>query len=326
MPTIKDVAKKAGVGIGTVSRVLNKSGSVSAATRAKIEAVILEMGYSPNEIARSMIKQKSRLIAFVVPHSNHMFFSELIYYVEQELYQHGFKLMVCNSGSTKEKELELIQMLRNNRVDGLIFLTSNDIESEIPKGYPIVSFDRRFQGIPYVASDNYEGGRLAAKTLLQSGAKRLLFIGDDAQGELSNINTEVSKRRVGFKTYCDEVGFQHYKMVEYPQGDMFIPVNYIRDVVLNHLDYDGIFAISDQLAYEVMKILKEASCSVPEDIKVIGYDGIKFATNLGLKITTIEQPIVDLAKAMVESLINQINKIESPDVILPIRLQLGDTT
>jgi DNA-binding LacI/PurR family transcriptional regulator len=115
-------------------------------------------------------------------------------------------------------------------------------------------------------------------------------------------------------------------MVEYPQGDLFIPVHYIRNVVLEHLEFDGIFAISDQLAYEVLKILQEAQRKVPHDIKLCGYDGIKATTNFGLSLTTIEQPVVDLAKAMVTSLLNQINKMESPDMILPVRLQLGDTT
>ncbi len=325
MSNIKDVAKKAGVGIATVSRVVNKTGPVKKETREKIEAVIIELGYKPNEIARSMIKQKTKMVAFVVPHSNHIFFSELIYYVDLALLGHGYKLMVCNSGSSRERELELITMLTNNRVDGLIFLTSNDIEGYLPKGYPIVSFDRRFKDVPFVASDNYEGGRLAAKTLIDSGAKRLLFIGDDAQGELSQITTEVSKRRRGFVDYLNQVGHMDYKIIEYPQGDLFIPKNYIHETILKHLDYDGIFAISDQLAYEIIMSLKSSHIKIPKDIKIIGYDGIEGAINTGISLTSIAQPIELLAQSMVDSLMDMVEKKVVSDKILPVSLKRGES-
>lgn len=326
MPNIKDVAARAGVGIATVSRVVNGTGPVKKETREKIERVIKELGYKPNEIARSMINQKTKMIAFVVPHSNHVFFSELIYHVDHALSKYGMKLMVCNSGSHRERELELITMLTNNRVDGVIFLTSNDIEEFLPRGYPIVSFDRRFDGIPYVASDNYEGGRLAAKTLLESGAKKLLFIGDDAQGELSQISTEVSKRRKGFIDYLKEVNHTDYKIIEYPQGDLFLPKNYIHNTMAQHLDYDGIFAISDQLAHELVLVLKSYKVRIPEDIKLVGYDGIDGAINTGISITSIAQPMAELSEALVDSLMKMIAGKPVEPTILPIQLKPGDST
>ncbi len=326
MPNIKDVAKRAGVGIATVSRVVNGTGPVKKETREKIEQVIKELGYKPNEIARSMINQKTKMIAFVVPHSNHVFFSELIYHVDHALSRYGMKLMVCNSGSHRERELELITMLTNNRVDGLIFLTSNDIENYLPKGYPIVSFDRRFDGIPFVASDNYEGGRLAAKTLLESGAEKLLFIGDDAQGELSQISTEVSKRRKGFIDYLKEVQHSNYKIIEYPQGDLFLPKNYIHDTIVKHLDYDGIFAISDQLAHEIILVLNEHHIAIPTTTKIVGYDGIEGAINTGITITSIAQPIAELSEALVETLMKMIAGKPVESTILPIALKPGDST
>ncbi|MFP4287241.1 MAG: LacI family DNA-binding transcriptional regulator [Candidatus Izemoplasmataceae bacterium] len=325
MANIKEVAKKAGVGIATVSRVINNSGYVKKETREKIEKVIKEVGYIPNEIARSMTKQQTKIVAFVLPHSNHIFFSELLYFVEKKLYEHGYKLMVCNSGSNREKELDYVGMLKNNRVDGLIFLTSNDIEHYLNPKWPIVSFDRHFDHIPFVASDNYNGGRMAAEILLSKNPKSLLFIGDDAQGELSHITTEVSKRRIGFIDYLNEHNFKNYRIIEYPQGDLFIPVDYINTLVEENQDVDGIFAISDMLAHVVIQKLHDLGKDVPKDVKVIGYDGVKSYLNLGPNITSIGQPVESLASALVENVIAQIYNQDVQTKILPISYVPGDT-
>lgn len=325
MANIKEVAKRAGVGIATVSRVINNSGYVKKETREKIEQVIDELGYVPNEIARSMTRQRTRIVAFVLPHSNHVFFSELLYHVENNLYDYGYKLMVCNSASNRHKEIDYINMLKNNRVDGIIFLTSNDIESYLRPHWPIVSFDRHFQNIPFVASDNYAGGRLAAEALLRQNPQTLLFIGDDAQGELSRITTEVSKRRLGFVDALEEAGFKNYRIIEYPQGDAFIPVPYIHELIHQHQDVDGIFAISDMLAQYVVEALEKAGRKVPDDVKVIGYDGVRGYLNMGKQMTSVGQPITALAGALVECIMKQIEGKPVDSVVLPINYVAGDT-
>lgn len=323
MATIKDVAKKAGVGIATVSRVINHQPRVKEETRLKVEAVIRELGYTPNELARSMTKQRSGIIGFVVPYSHHIFFASLIYHLENALSHLNYKLMVCNSGSDAQKEIELIGMLKNQRVDGIVFLTSNDVENAIPKDYPVISFDRRFEGIPYVTTDNYKGGQMAAKALLEAGAQKLLFIGDDAQGELSRITTEVSKRRKGFVDYLDQKGFKNYKVIEYPQGDLFIPKNFIREIVKCHQDYDGIFAISDELGYTLIQLYQELGKKIPKDIKIISFDGIEGPFfNLG-GLTAIQQPIEAIGFHIAANITAMIEGEAVSDVVLPVILRKG---
>ena len=325
MANIKDVAQKAGVGIATVSRVINNSGYVKKETRERIEKIIKDIGYVPNEIARSMTKQKTNIVAFVLPNSSHIFFSKLLFHVENELYERGYKLMVCNSASNIDKELEYISMLKKNRVDGIIFLTSSDIEKHLNPSLPIVSFDRHFKNIPFIASDNYHGGRLAAKLLLQTKPKKMLFIGDDAQGELSSITTEVSKRRIGFSDYLNEHGYTNYKIIEYPQGSSFIPVDYIHNLIGDNLDCDGIFAISDILAHIVIETLQSHGKRVPEDVRVIGYDGVESYLNLGKKISSIAQPVEALAKAMCKGILKRIHGQSVQSLILPVTYKSGDT-
>lgn len=325
MATIKDVAHYAGVGIATVSRVINNHPSVHPDTKEKVLKAIAALNYIPNQIARNMTAQRSGIIAFVVPFSYHLFFSEMIFHVEQALAQHNLRLMVCNSGADARQELDLLGMLAKNQVDGIIFLTSNNIEHLIDPSKPLISFDRRLKDVPYVSSDNFEGGRLAAQTLLNAGATKLLFIGDDAQGELSSITTEVSKRRQGFKAYLDDVGFTNYSIVEYPQGDMFIPKSFIETMIESHSDVDGIFTISDELAHFVIKILNKHGKEVPRDIKLIGYDGTENPFMDIAPITSIRQPVEAMAQYIVAQLIQRLSGTPIQSKIFPVSLRPGKT-
>ncbi|NLM14123.1 MAG: LacI family transcriptional regulator, partial [Epulopiscium sp.] len=112
MASIKDVAKLAGVGVGTVSRVINNNKSVSDATREKVKWAIEQLDYVPNEVARNFKKQSSQLVGMMIPTIAHPYFSKLVFYVESELYKHGYKLLICNSETEKEKELQYIEMLK----------------------------------------------------------------------------------------------------------------------------------------------------------------------------------------------------------------------
>ena len=325
MASIRDVAKIAGVGLGTVSRVINQSSSVNEETRQKVLKVIEELGYVPNELARNMSKQKTNIIAFILPHSNHSFFSEITYYVERKLYALGYKLMICNSGSDREKELDFIHMLRKNLVDGIIFLTNNPIDPLIDPKLPIVSFDRQFKGVPFVTSDNYTGGRIAATKLLEKNPKKLVFIGNDAQAMHSPIQTTISQRRIGFLDVLHENQFENVVILEYPKGDFFIPVDYINQIITEHADADGIFAISDMLAGVVIQQLQRLGKKVPGDVSVMGYDGVKNYWNTSYEITSIRQPIEDIAEALVKMIIARIHGESCEHVILPVSFVEGNT-
>lgn len=325
MANIKDVAKIAGVGIATVSRVINDSGYVKKETREKVEKVIKEVNYIPNEIARSMTKQRNNIVAFILPNSAYLFFGELLYYVEEELYKHGYKVMLCNSSEKLEKEIVYLEMLKNNRVDAVIILTNNDVEPYLDKSLPIISFDRRFEGIPFVASDNYAGGVLAAKKLVESGCKKFMFIGDDAQGDHTEVHTEVTKRRLGFNEYLNSVGINDVLNVEYPLGNYMIGKDVIHDVLVKYNEVDGIFAISDAAAFAIVNELEEIGKEVPKDVKVIGFDGGRSFLNFGRKITSIGQSPELIAEAISGSILNYYNKKKVEDKLVPIYFSNGDT-
>ncbi len=325
MPSIKDVAKKAGVGIATVSRVINNSGYVKKETRKKVEEVIKEISYVPNEIARSMTKQKTKIVAFVLPNSTHLFFGELLYHVEKELFDYGYKVLICNSSEMIEKEIVYLDMLKNNRVDALILLTNNDIEKYIDKSLSIISFDRKFESVPFVASDNYQGGVMAAKKLIELGCKNMMFIGDDAQGDTTLVTTEVTNRRLGFMNYLDSQGFSNVVNIEYPLGNYIdIPIE-IHKIIRKNSAVDGIFTISDAVACEVIIELEKQGRRVPEDIKVIGFDGGRSFLNLGKKITSVGQSPELIAKALRESIIQFNDKTIVDNKIIPVYFSQGET-
>lgn len=327
MSSIKDVAFKAGVGIATVSRVINQSGYVKQETKERIEKVIKELGFKPNEIARSMTQQKNHIVAFILPNTKHLFFGELLYEVESALYEKNYKLMVCNSSERIEKELSYIEMLKTNRVDSMILLTNNDIAHLLDKKYRIISFDRIFDDIPCVASDNYEGGRLAALHLIERGAKKFMFIGDDQQGSDNIVKTEVSKRRLAFIETLKLKGFHHVIEIEYPLGNYIDIPDDVQQQVLLHKDVDGIFCISDAVAASVIKTLELAGKHVPRDVKVMGYDGGRSFLNLGKTITSIDQQPHLTAKAIVDIIEHYYkNTTIEPFQITPVKLVIGETT
>ena len=325
MASIIDVAKKAGVGIATVSRVINNSGYVKKETRDKIEKVIEEIGYVPNEIARSMTLQKNNIVAFILPNTTHLFFGELLYFVEEELFKSGYKMMLCNSSERLEKEIAYIDLLKKNRVDAIILLTNNDVEPYLDKTLPILSFDRKFDDLPFVASDNYHGGVLAARHLIKKQCRNIVFIGDDAQGVNTKVQTEVSKRRLGFLDELKRHQITNVLNIEYPLGNYIYIPEYVTEIIDAHPEIDGIFCISDSVAAVVIRHLEKIGKRVPEDVKVIGFDGGRSFNNLGKRITSIGQSPKLIAEAISQVIHNYYDKKTVSSVIVPIYFQEGDT-
>ena len=170
MATMKDVAALAKVGVGTVSRVLNSSGSVKESTRRKVEAAMKELNYIPNAYARGLKMNKTNTVALIIPTIWHPFFSEFAYYVESNLAEHKYKMLLCNSDVSSDKELEYIQMVQENKVDGIIGITYSDLDNFVSSHLPFVTIDRHFkEETVCVTSDNFHAGQLAVEKLVEKG-------------------------------------------------------------------------------------------------------------------------------------------------------------
>ncbi|AZK45763.1 LacI family DNA-binding transcriptional regulator [Paenibacillus lentus] len=322
MSSIKDVAKLAGVAVGTVSRVINNSGAVSPATRKKVEKAIQELNYIPNEIARNFKMRKSKMVALLLPSIWHPFFSELAYYIEDELDREGFKLMLCNSGGKPEKELYYLEMLQQNKVAGIVGITYNDIEDNVSNDIPIVSIDRHFnKNITCVTSDNYEGGRLALRELVKAGARKPAYL-----GSVTSVFSETMNRREGFIDEAKKLGVDY---IVYEKPDPVVDDDaYFGDFLKNHRDVDGIFAITDMFAAKYIERAGREGIRVPDDVKVIGYDGIQDHPYFHPILSTIRQPVEEMARMTIRLLYKKIEGevLDREVYLLPVKFRQGETT
>lgn len=326
MASIKEVADLAGVAVGTVSRVINNHPAVKQETREKVLAAIQQIQYVPNEVARNFKMQKSMMIAFLLPTIRHPFFSELAYYIEDELDQHDYKLILCNSKWKPEKELYYFDILNQNKVAGIIAITYNDIEHRVSKEIPLVSIDRHFKDeISCVTSDNYDGGRIALQELCKAGAKCVAYIGYLT----TSIHGEVDLRKTGFMDEAKKLGIPQtiYEVPDIDNGqldsylDRFFTSEEFKGV-------DGVFVNGDLLAAQYIKRAGEHGVRVPEDVRVIGYDGIQRDDLFHPFLSTIRQPVEEMARTAVRLLIKKIEGEELHKDLyrLPVEFRKGETT
>lgn len=286
MATMKDVAKRAGVGVGTVSRVINNSGAVSSKTYQIVMDAIKELDYVPNEMARSLKTKGNKIVAIFLPRIYDPFFAELVFHIEDELDLHGYKLMVCNNEGNIEKELDYINMLRQKKVEGIIGISGSEMNEHIDPSMPIVTIDRHlFPKMTVIASDNFNGGKIATTKLIEDGRKTLAFIGHTNQ----NVVSEWQKRKDGFIQVCEENNLEYTLIL---RDDPIDDYEEVVDALYKQLpNVDGIFAGYDLLALKVIKVLNSRSIKVPEDISLVGFDGVNLFDLIHPRVSTIVQPI-----------------------------------
>lgn len=322
MATMKDVAQRAGVGVGTVSRVINRVPGVKESTLIKVNQAIKELNYIPDEYARGLKTKSSRTIALILPSVWYPFFSEFAYYVEKRLDKENYKLLLCNSNGNPAEEAKYIKMLKQNKIDAIIAITYSDIEQYIYSNIPFVSLDRYFdKKVSYVTSDNYEGGKLAARKLLEHGARSLAYVGSH-----SKYPNGTMLRRAGFRDYLENIGIDYKEIfLQEPVND-FTP--YILEMLKVHPKIDGIFCHTDSLLLKLRKILNQYGYRVPEDIQLIGFDGMNLSSDLPLGISTIAQPVEQLANGAVDLVLRKIAdpSLKNEAKMYPVRYVDGNTT
>lgn len=318
--TMKDVAALAGVGVGTVSRVINGV-KVKDATKQKVEAAIAELAYEPDEYARALKTNRSNSIALILPTIWHPFFSEFAYYVEEKLSERHYKLYICNADGDPEKEHEYIQMVKQNKVDGIIGITYSDVDKYVSSNLPFVSIDRHFsEDVTYVTADNYFGGMMAAEELIKHGCQQLAYIGGHSPYPNETIN-----RREGFFNYCKENNIS-YKVLDMPE-----PINDLEQQVttfmLKNPEIDGLFTVNDFMGLNVMDSLEKINLIAPDDYQLIGFDGIRMAFERPFVLSSIAQPVELMAAAAVESILKKIQGEEvAKRIVLPVKFVPNGTT
>lgn len=320
-PTIKEVALKAGVGVGTVSRVLNNSSQISEKTRNKVLKAIEELNYVPNVAGKRLSQSRSNVIAVIVPVINHPYFAKLIEELELEADLKGYTLLVASSQRRIEKEKDILKRLAQNEADGAIFVTHYEHDPKEFKNLAIVSIDRHLSDdIPIVTSNNYEATKEGVNYLIKEGCKKIAFIGTKP-----NQASEVSLREKAYIDVMKENNLEPIvfnKSINHGQEEALID-----ELFASHPDFDGVFVSGCILANVFYNKLKEKGIDLPNKVQMISYDG-DFSIDNKTHITTLEQPINLMAKRCVELLIELIENQKPTQKInkYDCRFLKGETT
>ena len=325
MATIVDVARLAGVTPTTVSRVINNRGYISEKTKKRVQEAMDELGYQPNEIARSLTKQKSNTIGVIVPHISHPYFAKLISNLENEAAKKDYKIILCNSKEKAEKEKQYLDMCKSNRVAGIIICSGNVESNKINTGgIPVVLLEKNFEeGKLGIQCDNYQGGKLVTEHLIECGCKKILHLSGVIDEEMPADNREKAFIDVCSKNEI-EYFIKKYDIDTYNQMNYY---DYIK-AALNEIEgVDGIFASSDLIAAQVIQVCNEIKIRIPEDIKLVGFDDVDISQLTTPRITTVHQPIKEMARLSIELIDAKYNNIEvNEKTILPIKLIIRDST
>lgn len=317
-PTIRDVAKKAGVSVATVSRVMNNKGYLSDTIKKQVQAAMDELGYVPNQIARSFFKKKTNSIGVIIPTITNPFFGELVYHIERYAEEMGIKVFLCNSLDDPAIEKRYLNMLLENQVDGIIVGAHNEeLDEYATPNIPIVAVERFLANkrIATVCSDNYEGGRLATEYLLEKGCRQLIcFAGKFRE------NYPANDRRVAFEERAGAACVPH-QIMDVNSFDRRAMEEVIAKNLSAHPEIDGIFATDDVIATAVMRVLQEQGKQVHQEVQLIGFDGTEMLRGLFPDLVTVCQPIDQLAKYAVSSLHALIQGEQIPKmIVLPVSL------
>lgn len=323
MASIREVAKRAGVSPATVSRVINGTARVDEEKRERVEKAIEETGFRPNELARALYRKSSKIIGVIVPDIENPFFSELAKAIEKEAYEQEYRILLCNSDDQKEKELANLQMLAQLQADGVILMTNTGEKSQSYEAVsmPIVFVDRRLDEMgqtSVIEADHYAGGKLAAEHLIACGCRKITCI--RGPQELSSGK----KRYEGYREVCRQ----------YSMKERFVDSTYkyedgakaAEEVLRRYPDTDGIIACNDMTAVSVYKVLQKRGYRVPDDIQIIGFDGVKFGRFLTPELTTVAQPIKEMGKCAVQMILGTVKELpRDREMKFPVMLIKGET-
>ncbi|MGJ4063895.1 LacI family DNA-binding transcriptional regulator [Limosilactobacillus mucosae] len=321
-PKLEDVAAAAGVSKTTVSRVLNHRGYLSEKTIAKVQKAMQELDYRPNIIARQLYKQRTDLVGMIFPTVDNPFFSQLEAEMERQLYRNGYKVLIGNSQNDPAKEENYLQQLLTHQVDGLIVGTQNrGLIGYQHANLPVVAIDQVVgKNIPVVSSDNYQGGLLATQRLLDDGCRHIIH----TNGPLG-LDTPTQKRREAYEHLMTK---NNLPAITYHLDFNISTIDkerVFRRIFEEHPEVDGIFAANDTDASTIINLASEYGKRIPEDLKIVGYDGSNVTQLLLPGLTTIQQPIDEMADLAVQLLQARINGQNVKSVVLPVTIWNGKT-
>lgn len=321
MATMRDIAKKAGVGVGTVSRALSDTGYTAKATRDKILAAADEMGYDYESSVRA--PAKTATVAVTLPLLQHPFFAKMADAVELELRQKGCRCLFFNNFNAGSCQTELLSLLEDGLISGLIALDDPPPDFSGRRGRPIVAMDRNWgEDVPLIHSDHVQGGRIAAEAFLKSGCRKVIqFMG-------GNFTTNFNPRHVVLEQILRDNGCQ-VTSVHTPWN--FMGYSYDRSVIHDYWnvirEMDGCMT-NDIAALSCLSTALEMGLSVPEQLRIIAYDGTELTSLCQPALSAVEQDCTALAKVCVDRLMELLDgtSVTEMQTLVPVIWKKRGTT
>jgi DNA-binding LacI/PurR family transcriptional regulator len=313
--TIAEVAARAGVGAGTVSRVLNGSPKVSETTRAKVLATIAELGYRPNPLAQGLSRGRCRTLGVVVPYFTTPSPVERLRGVAAALDGGQHDLVIFNIESVAHRDDFLGTLDRRDRADGLLLMSfpppADDLARIVDAGVPVVLVDAASTTRPVssVVVDDIAGGRMATEHLLALGHERIAFIGGDPDEPLGF--TSADEREIGFRQAMADAGAEvDEELVRYGTHAREVAVAIAKDLLRHPHPPTAIFATADVQALGVIEAARSLGVSVPDQLSIIGFDDIELSAYVGL--TTVRQPLFESGRLATALLLETLSGDAAP--------------
>lgn len=329
MTTIREVAESAGVSYATVSHVINNTRVVSPETRERVLAAMSALNYRPNALARSLRKGTTNTIGLVLPDSANPFFAEISRSIEDEAFNKGYSVFLCNTELDIQRELFYVDVLSKKQVDGIIFVAAGDqadsLDFLLRQNMPVVMIDRNVPNVEVdaVLPDHQLGGFLATQHLLSLGHERIACIAGP-----SSI-TPSAERITGYRNALEQAGVRYDESLVI-RGDYHAQSG--MDITNSLLKMDprptAIFALNDLMALGALRAAAEAGCRVPRDLAVVGYDDLELSQFTNPPLTTIAQPKNEIGKQAVNLLVSRMfQKERAPSrLVLPPELIIRRST
>ncbi len=319
MVTIKDIAREVGVSPSTVSRALSDSPLISETTRQNVKEVAQRLGYERNELARGLVKGSSGAVGLVVPDITNPFFSDIAQGVGEVAHRFGYGVMLCDTAGEANRESDYIRLLRRKRVDGLI-LTSATINDPYLKDLaktrtPFILVSRLCRSVdaPHVVVDDRVGARLAVEHLINLGHRHIGFIGGPADVQSSR------DRMVGYREALQEHGLaEKEKWMGFSDFTQAAGRKAGRQMLSLPERPSAIFAANDMIALGVLEVAEEMGFLIPDDLSLVGYNDISYASLPRIQMTTVAQPTFEMGKIATEWLLS----VLSMEEILPLHRTL----
>ena len=324
MKSIREVAKLAGVSPATVSRVMNGTAKVDPEKKERVLRVIEETGFVPNEVARSLYRKSAKLIGLVIPSLQNPYFTQMAGYITESAERSGYRVFLCNVGSDPAKILNAVQMLTSMNVDGVVLAVSSpEVEQELHHTQlPVVAVDCMENAGAVCASlysDYYAGGRMSMEHLLACGCKNVVCIKSDQRSFSARM------RYQGYRDVCLERGIAEQSVeCDY---DFNSGLRMTEELLRQYPEVDGILACNDMVAVSTFKSFHQKKIRVPEDVKLVGFDDIHLTQLVTPELTTVHQPIREMAERAVEILLgDHPERGAGETIVYPVSLVIRETT